>query len=74
MTTNCEQCRFWSDLMARFSPRGMEAVCLNAASPRSSVYTLARDRCAEGRPSYGAAVDEPGLSADFHEAKDRAAA
>lgn len=64
-TKNCAGCRYWSEMIARAgggtdNPRGdVEAMCLNATSPRSGNYTVERDTCEKWATGDLGAVDDP---------------
>jgi hypothetical protein len=58
MKQNCENCRFWSDMMARSNPDKpgeMLAMCLNAQAERYQEWTSTNDAC--GLQRVGEPVD-----------------
>lgn len=57
LVKNCENCRWWSDLVARKRAEcdQIEALCLCAVSPRFEQWTSAGDACA--RQAIGESVD-----------------
>lgn len=58
--STCEDCRYWSDLIASADADGVRAMCLN---PKSRVYrqmTVGRVTCTAWRHGKLGAVDQPG--------------
>lgn len=63
-TRNCKGCKYWSEMVARACGGPVEAMCLAAASPNSSQYTVASTTCDAYEPGYDGAIDQPG---GYHE-------
>lgn len=52
---NCEDCRFWSELLTSPNPMDVSAACLNQKSRNFHRYTASRVTCPEWE--YGVAID-----------------
>ena len=70
MSKRCENCRSWSELLARSEGNGLDAYCLSGTGPKAGMWTNERSTCAAFKPAYGHAVDEPGLPEGFHKNLD----
>jgi len=54
----CEQCKYWSMMLAQATINGVEAMCLHEGSPR--IYRNENFSCSHYK--YGPAVDDPNLN------------
>jgi hypothetical protein len=54
----CDGCRYWSEMIAQSSPRGMEAYCLCPQSPRYQTFTVKLESCDFWREGSWGAVDQ----------------
>lgn len=52
---NCEDCRYWSEMLASADAADVSAVCLNQKSRNFKRFTVSRVTCPEWE--YGTAVD-----------------
>ena len=60
MKKRCNECRFWSEMVARSIGGGaMEALCLTENGPRSSEYTTELMFCDHWKSNHHGAVDAP---------------
>lgn len=71
MKIHCENCRYWSDMVATADSNGLKAICLNTESPYSQKYMRGIARCVHAKPSYGFAIDDRDVGSDFHAIRDR---
>lgn len=55
----CENCRFWSQMVAQSIGNGLEALCLESHAPTFSQYTGVRFTCVFWKLNAHGAVDEP---------------
>jgi hypothetical protein len=57
---HCENCRYWSQLLAQSIGCGpIEAYCLSEDGPKRQRYVRANDRCPSWKLNSHGAVDEP---------------
>lgn len=54
---NCEECRYWSEMLASADAADVSAVCLNQKSRNYQRFTVSRVTCPEWE--YGVAIDAP---------------
>lgn len=55
----CDTCRYWSEMIARSCPGGMEAICLSAKGPMASKYVSGKSVCGEWKDNRYGAIDAP---------------
>lgn len=70
----CEDCRYWSDRIARARGGSLEAMCLgpDALFPKRGEYTHRADRCQGWRSGHLGSIDDGGDPARY-EVEARAA-
>ena len=56
----CDECRFWSEMLAKSVGEHIQAMCICEASPQFMKYTLSRHKCENGMPGHLGAIDAPG--------------
>jgi hypothetical protein len=59
---NCEDCRYWSELLTSPDPADISAACLNPKSRNFKRYTVSRVTCSEWRDGSRGAIDQPGMN------------
>lgn len=60
MTDSCEECRFWSEMVAQaINGNPLEALCLADGGPKQGEYTTGRFSCSGFKPNDFGAIDDP---------------
>lgn len=56
----CDECRFWSEMLAESQNGGVAAVCLNEHAAMKGKYTHGSFSCMNGKENVFGAIDQPG--------------
>ena len=68
---SCDNCRFWSEMVAQAWGCGpMEALCLSGTGPYASKYTTARMTCAAWKVGDLGAIDSPGFDGSEYDGRE----
>lgn len=55
----CQDCRYWSEMLAKADDGPVMAVCLCQQSKNKRQYTSGRNGCERGKESVFGAIDQP---------------
>lgn len=59
-TRDCKGCRFWSEMIAAYTPTDRGAMCLNPDSPQRQKYREGFHTCDAWKSGHHGPVDNPG--------------
>ena len=63
----CEDCRFWSEMLAEADAGGVRAVCLAIGGSRQGKWTRDLDSCESWADGALGAIDTPGFDGTEYE-------
>ena len=70
VTTDCNGCRYWSEMMAQSIGGGpITAMCLNSKSEFYGEYKIGRGSCSVWASGEFGAIDEPGQDETIYQEK-----
>ena len=55
----CQNCRYWSEMLAQTYGGHVEAMCLSSNGPRAGSYTTGQASCVAWKSGHHGAVDCP---------------